>query len=131
MMTRRLPAVLQSLTLVSAVLFLWARLLWTNTKTTNDSQSDFINKHIFSKPPSQASIKTHWKSTKPLPRASAYNESEPGWVTSDGFVDPTSLATSSTVPFYVAVVIKLPSDEQHFGERFKANVRTCLTSLTR
>ena len=136
MMTRRISVVLKILTLASAsaVLFVWTRLLWTNTKTTNDSHSDFIKKQVLSRPPSQASIETLWKSkdsTKSLPRAPAYNESDPGWVPSEGFVDPTSLATSSTVPFYVTLVIKLPTDDQHFGERFKANVRTCLTSLTR
>ena len=139
---RRLSTVLQILCLVSVLFLIWTRSGWIKTRTTN--------KRIISSPVRRrTSSRSHH--TKPPPRVlteaptkdatkskakqtikdSHQNVSGLRRVESDGFVDPSSLKTTSTVPYYVAFGIQLPIDAQDFGDGFKESVKIFLRSLVR
>ena len=139
---RRLSVVLQILCLVSLLLLILTRSGWLKTRTTNKRISSF---------PVRSGTSSRSHHTKPHPRVltaaptkdatkykakkakndSYQNVTRLDRVESDGFVDPSSLKTTSTVAYYVAFGIQLPSDSHDFGDGFKESVEIFLKSLVR
>ena len=139
---RRLSVVLQILCLVSLVLLLWTRSGWLKTRTTNKRiisspvRTGTSSRSHHSKPPPRVLTAAPTKdatkyNAKKAKKDSYQNVSSLRRVENDGFVDPSSLKTTSTVPYYVAFGIQLPSDSHDFGDGFKENVQIFLKSLVR